>query len=193
MGIQSSLKQARVRAGLSLTDAAKQSGIQRSNIAAIENGRRDPTASTIEKIARASRVRLIPVKSDGRTSVAEAATVLADAVRQDNTRRAYRVLVQVADDLTTPDPTDRFVLAIEPPTHISPEWDAALAGVTEWRLSQARLPLPGWVTNERGNQDWRWTPPLSPATEAIPVHIENVPEPLRERGVLIEADELTSA
>ncbi len=101
MGIQSSLKQARVRAGLSLTDAAKQSGIQRSNIAAIENGRRDPTASTIEKIASASRVRLIPVKTDGRTSVAEASIALADAVRQDNTRRAYRVLVQVADDLTT--------------------------------------------------------------------------------------------
>lgn len=193
MGIQGSLKQARVRAGLSLTDAAKQSGIQRSNIAAIENGRRDPTASTIEKIARASRVRLILVKSDGRTSVAEAAAALADAVREDNTRRAYRVLVQVADDLTTPDPTDRFVLALEPPAHISPEWDAALAGITEWRLSQARLPLPGWVTNERGNREWRWTPPLSPATEAIPVHIENVPEPLRERGVLIEADELTSA
>ena len=94
MSIQSSLKQARVRAGLSLTDAAKQSGIQRSNIAAIENGRRDPTASTIEKTASAARVRLIPVKSDGRTSVAEAATALADAVRQDNPRRAYRVLVQ---------------------------------------------------------------------------------------------------
>ena len=103
------------------------------------------------------------------------------------------MLVQVADDLTTPDPTDRFVLAIEPPAHISPEWDAALAGVTEWRLSQARLPLPGWVTNERGNREWRWTPPLSAAAEAIPVHLENVPEPLRERGVLIEADELTSA
>jgi hypothetical protein len=161
--------------------------------AVMEQAHLDPTASTIEKIARASRVRLIPVKSDGRTSVAEAATALADALREDNTWRAYRVLVQVADDLTTPDPTDRFVLALEPPAHISPEWDAALAGVTEWRLSQARLPLPGWVTDELGNRDWRWTPPLSPAAQAIPVHLKNVPEPLRERGVLIEANELTSA
>jgi transcriptional regulator with XRE-family HTH domain len=193
MSIQSSLKQARVRAGLSLTDAAKQSGIQRSNIAAIENGRRDPTASTIEKIASAARVRLIPVKSDGRASVAEASTALADAVRQNNVRRAYRVLVQVADDLTTPDPADRFVLAIEPPAHISPEWDAALAGVTEWRLNQARLPLPSWVAKERGNRGWDWTPPLSAAAASIPVHVENVPEPLRKRGVLIEAEELTSA
>lgn len=193
MRIQSSLKQARVRAGLSLSEAAKQSGIQRSNIAAIENGRRDPTASTIEKIANAARVRLIPVKSDGRTSVAEASATLAEAVRQNNARRAYRVLVQVADDLTTPDPADRFVLAIEPPTHVTPEWDAALAGVVEWRLTQAHLPLPGWVAGESGNRDWGWAPPLSPVGSVIPTHVENVPEPLRKRGVLIEADELTSA
>ena len=179
MSIQSSLKQARVRAGLSLTDAAKRSGVQRSNIAAIENGRRDPTASTIEKIASASRVRLIPVNSDGRTTVAEASTALADAVRQNNVRRAYRVLVQVADDLTTPDPADRFVLAIEPPAHISPEWDAALAGITEWRLNQAHLPLPGWVAEERGNRGWDWTPRLSAAVASIPVDVESVPEPLR--------------
>ncbi|MCX7523088.1 helix-turn-helix transcriptional regulator [Microbacterium sp. STN6] len=192
MSIQSSLKQARVRAGLSLTDAAKHSGIQRSNIAAIENGRRDPTASTIEKIASASRVRLIPVKSDGRTSVAEAATTLADAVRHNNIRRAYRTLIQVADDLTTPNPADRFVLALEPPAHVSPEWDAALAGIAEWCLSQAHLPLPAWITSERGNRDWDWTPPLHSAAAAIPVQIENVPKPLRERGVLIEADDLAS-
>ncbi len=192
MTIQSSLKQARVRAGLSLSDAAKKSGIQRSNIAAIENGRRDPTASTIEKIANAARVRLIPVASDGRTTVAEASTLLADVVRQKNIRRAYRVLAQVANDLTTPDPADRFILAVEPPAHISPEWDAALAGVTEWRLTQAQLPLPGWVVDERGNEDWDWTPPLSAAATSIPIDIGNVPEPLRKRGVLIEADELSS-
>ncbi|WP_426516369.1 hypothetical protein ACPPVQ_17310 [Diaminobutyricibacter sp. McL0618] len=126
------------------------------------------------------------------TSVAEAAITLADAVGHNNFRRAYRTLIQVADDLTTPDPADRFVLAIEPPAHVNPQWDAALAGIAEWRLSQARLPLPGWITSERGNPDWDWTPPLSPAAEAIPVKVENVPEPLRERGVLIEADELAS-
>lgn len=37
---------------------------------------------------------------------------------QNNVRRAYRVLVQVADDLTTSDPADRFVLAIEPHIHV---------------------------------------------------------------------------
>lgn len=193
MTIQSSLKQARVRAGLSLSDVAKKSGIQRSNIAAIENGRRDPTASTIEKIANAARVRLIPITSDGRTTVAEASAVLADAVGQNNVRRAYRVLAQVANDLTTPDSAGRFVLAIEPPTRISPEWNAALAGVTEWRLSQAQLPLPGWVVDERGDPASDWTPPLSAASASLAVDIDNVPEPLRRRGVLIEADELASA
>lgn len=192
MTIQSSLKQARVRAGLSLSDAAKESGIQRSNIAAIENGRRDPTASTIEKIANAARVRLIPIKSDGRTTVAEASALLAEPVQQNNVRRAYRVLAQLANDLTAPNPADRFVLTIEPPAHISPEWDAALAGVTEWRLSQAQLPLPSWVADEHGNLDWNWTPPTSAASSLVPVDIENVPWPLRKRGVLIEANELAS-
>lgn len=193
MTITSSLKHARVRAGLSLSAAAKASGVQRSNIAAIENGRRDPTASTIEKIADAAHVRLIPVPADGRTTVAEASVVLAEAAHRDDVRRAYRVLVQIADDLTTPDPAGRFVLAVEPPARISPEWDAALAGVTEWRLSQARLPLPGWVAAEHGLPDRTWTPPLSPAAASLPIDLGSVPEPLRKRGVLIEADELASA
>lgn len=75
------------------------------------------------------------MKSDGRTSIAEAAITLAEAVSQNNISRAYRVLVQVADDLTAPDP----------------------------------------------------------AAAEIPVDIRNVPGPLRERGVLIDVDELTSA
>jgi transcriptional regulator with XRE-family HTH domain len=101
MTIQSSLKQGRLRAGLSLTDAAKRSNIQRSNIAAIENGRRDPTASTIEKIANASHVRLIPVKNDGRTTVAEASTALAEAVGQRNVRR----VCSCRSPTTSPPPT----------------------------------------------------------------------------------------
>lgn len=113
-------------------------------------------------------------------------------MQQNNVWHAYRVLAQVTNDLTTPDPADRFVLAIEPPAQISPEWDAALAGITEWRLSQAQLPLPSWVVDEHGNQDWNWTPPLSAASASVPVEIENVPAPLRNRGVLIEADELAS-
>jgi len=192
MTIQSSLKHARVRAGLSLTDAAKRSGIQRSNIAAIENGRRDPTASTIEKIATASHVRLIPVASDGRTSVAEASDTVAEALHRGEAFRAYRALIQIADDLAAPDPVDRFVLAIEPPARITPEWDAALAGVTEWRLGEIGLPLPGWVRAEHGDPAWGWAPPLSDAADSIPVDIDRVPEPLRKRGVLIEADELAS-
>ena len=192
MTLQSSLKQARIRAGLSLTDAARRSGVQRPNIAAIENGRRDPTASTIEKLASAARVRLVPVADDGRTTVAEASATLADAVRNDDIRRAYRVLVQVADDLTAPDPADRFVLAVEPPGRITPEWDAALAGIAEWRLCQARLPLPGWIVDERGEPDAAWVPPVSAVSTAVPVDLDDVPEPLRRRGVLIEASELAS-
>ena len=68
MSIPRSLKEARVRAGLSLSEAAERSGLQRSNIAAVENGRRDPTASTIERMAEAARVRFITAEKDGRTT-----------------------------------------------------------------------------------------------------------------------------
>nr|WP_228507989.1 helix-turn-helix transcriptional regulator [Herbiconiux sp. VKM Ac-1786] len=187
------MKQARIDAGLSLSEAAIRSGVQRSNIAAIENGRRDPTSSTIEKIASAALVRFVAVKSDGRSTVAEAAAAMADALHDDSVGRAYRMLVQVADDLTVADPAVRFVLAAERPVSVTPEWNAALAGVVEWRLNQARLPVPDWVTHERGDSTWAWTPALSPASGHIPADATRVPRPLRDRGILIEADEFASA
>ncbi|WP_066041256.1 helix-turn-helix domain-containing protein [Herbiconiux solani] len=191
MSIPRSLKEARVRAGLSLSEAAERSGLQRSNIAAVENGRRDPTASTIERMAEAARVRFITAENDGRTTAREASTALQSALRDGDVKRAYRILVQLADDLAAPDATGRFLLALEAPVAVSPEWDAAIAGVTEWRLEQALLPLPRWVDEERGDEDWSWTPQISAAS--VPTRESHVPKPLRRRGVLIEAEELTSA
>jgi transcriptional regulator with XRE-family HTH domain len=193
VSIGSALKQARIDAGLSLSEAAIRSGVQRSNIAAIENGRRDPTSSTVEKIASAALVRFVAVKSDGRSSVAEAAAAMADALHENSVGRAYRVLVQVADDLMVADPAVRFVLAAERPVSVTPEWNAALAGVVEWRLNQARLPVPDWVAHERGDATWAWSPALSPASLLIPADATRVPRPLRDRGILIEADEFASA
>jgi transcriptional regulator with XRE-family HTH domain len=52
------LRELRDRRGLSQRDLAEASGVSREYIARIELGQHDPTLSTLEKLARALKVRV---------------------------------------------------------------------------------------------------------------------------------------
>jgi hypothetical protein len=53
------------------------------------------------------------------------------------------------------------------------------------------IPTPHWVTETSGDPTARWNPWATELTDLVDV--DRVPEPLRRRGVLIEAGELESA
>jgi transcriptional regulator with XRE-family HTH domain len=186
------LRLQRRQSGLTLSTVAERSGIAVPNLSAIENERRDPTARTVERIADAIGVGLIAAPLGGRATVADGADAIGAALKRNDARTAYRALIQVADDLRADDPATRFLLTLNAPAPISPEWDAAIAGVTEWRLKEAKLPSPAWVTANRGLADAQWSPPSSSLVAPLAPRQDRVPRPLRDRGVLIEADELTS-
>ena len=50
------IKEVRIRKQLSLSQLAKLSGIDRSNLSKIENGRNQPTLQTLNRIAEALKV-----------------------------------------------------------------------------------------------------------------------------------------
>ena len=52
------LKYWRKRRGMSQEELAKRSGVGRSYLARLETARQDPTLSTLEKLARALRVKV---------------------------------------------------------------------------------------------------------------------------------------
>ena len=189
MTITAALRRARSRSGRSLGWVAARAGIAESNLSTIEHGRREPRAATIDRLAAALDVTFVPVATGGRTTTAEAADHVVAALEAGDSATAYRAIVQVADDLVNAHPYLRALLAAEAPVAIDDGWDAFLAGVVEWRLTQAGLPTPEWIRAQVRDPAVPWAPPSA----ILPARPDHVPEPLRRRGIQVEADELTSA
>lgn len=189
MTITAALRRTRSRSGRSLGWVAARAGIAESNLSTIEHGRREPRAATIDRLAAALDVTFVPVATGGRSTTAEAADQVAAALAALDTATAYRAIVQVADDLASASPYLRVLLAAEAPVAIGEGWDAFLAGVIEWRLAQAGLPLPEWIRAQVRDPGVPWAPPSA----ILPARPARVPEPLRRRGIQVEADELASA
>ena len=189
MSVADGLRRTRVHSGVSLRVLALRTGIAKPNLSAIERARREPTSATIDRVALALGVTFVPVKTGGRNTVAEASGHVAAALEAGDTARAYRAVVQIADDLQTANPYLRALLAAEPAGSTRPGWDAFIASVTEWRLAEVGLPAPDWVLETIGAPDVPWAPPDA----VLEARLEHVAEPFRRRGVLIEASELESA
>lgn len=103
---------------------------------------------------------------------------------------AYRAFIQLNNELADSSATTQLVLSYTPPRRITPEWDAALAGLIEWRLRQKDTPIPEWVEENTG-LDVGHRPPW-PSIRLIDPDINLVPGPFRRRGIWIEEGELDS-
>ena len=188
MTVVEGLRRARLASGLTLRAVAQRSGIAEANLSTIEHARRDPTATTIDRLTAALGIRLVPVATGGRPTAADIADIIGTSLRASDETRAYRAAVQLADDLDSADPHLKLLLTTEPARTGDPGWDAFLAAVTEWRLQQAGLPAPDWVRQTGTPVAAPWSPPGA-ILEARPDHVA---EPFLRRGVLVEAAELTS-
>lgn len=193
MSIASSLRRARENAGITLRAAATTSGVGAGNLSAIERGLRDPTTATATKIADAIGIRFVPVRAIGRVSAADTVDEIIEAESSHDSPAAYRAFLQLANDLAAVSAVDRLLLTAEEPRRTGTRWDDAIAGLAEWRLRQLKAPLPEWITIRRGREDDFWEPRRTSFALPLRSDPDQVPEPLRRRGVLIEHSELTSA
>lgn len=188
--IHETLRRARANSSLSLRSLAQRTGIAASNLSVIENGRRDPTATTVERIARALGVELVALNTKGRVTASAAADAIAQAA---SPQVAYRSFLQLANDLAAASPFDRVVLVAEQPGLTNTRWDDAIAGLVEWLLQKDHAPLPDWVIDRPGDAHTPWEPQRTNTPLALHADIRLAPEPLRRRGVAIEAQELMAA
>ena len=193
MTIVNSLRRARRRARISLTEAATRSGVGITNLSAIENARRHPTTETAQRIADALGVTFVPVVARGRTTAAASADAIAQAEDAGDHRLAYRQFIQLADDLAAVDAVTKVLLSAEEPDLTGTRWDDAVAALVEYRLVEAGAPLPGWVSERRGDAHDPWEPQRAAVPLPFPADITAVAAPFLRRGVLIEENELASA
>lgn len=185
------LSQLRRRQGLPATALGARTGIDTSAIYAFEHGRRDPRASTAQTWARGLGARLLVVDTLGRASAAETATQIRNALVHADRNAAAQALLQFVNNLRASDILAVAALTVDEPEPFTDGWSWAIAGVVEQETAARGIPTPLWATETAGDPNAKWSP-WAPELADL-VDVDQVPEPLRRRGVYIEAGELVSA
>lgn len=146
MSLVATVKRARKTAGLSLTEVAERSGLQVSNLSAIEAGKREPRAETLDRVAKATRRQFVAVPYVGMTA-AEAAEEIDVAIQRGFESDLIRIAIQLNDNLVgAKGVTACYSLVLETPDSTGRRvWDAVIAGIVEFRFRQFGLAAPDWV------------------------------------------------
>lgn len=185
------LTQLRRRRGLPATTLGARTGIDTSAIYAFERGRRDPRASTAQTWARGLGARLLVVDTHGRSSAADTAALIRNALVHGDRNAAAQTLLQFVNNLRASDILAVAALTVDEPEAIEAGWSWAVAGIVEQETTGRGIPTPQWAAETTGDPNARWSP-WAPELADL-VDVDEVPEPLRRRGVLIESGELASA
>ena len=176
--------------GLSQAMVAQRASTSAPALSHIENGRREPSADTLDRILRATGNRLGVVPSP-RAGSLEAGAAIHDELAAGNVPAAFRSFIQFSDNLAAEHGVVRVVLAAnEPEPTGSALWDAALAAVTEYWLARDGLPLPTWIDASTRSLSQRTI--LSGNAYTQTIRDENVPAPFARRNVALDESALTS-
>lgn len=148
-----------------------------------------PRADTLERILRASGARLT-ISPTLRTTALEAAAEIRVALAAGDSSGAFRAWLALNDDLARESATNRVVLtAFAPATTGSALYDAALAALVDYRLTEASAPLPSWVEASTALAE---PTVLTDSRYITADDLGAVPEAFQRRGVLIDVDSLQS-
>jgi len=99
---------------------------------------------------------------------------------------AFRALISLSDDLIDAAPDVRVALCVAPPPPCGDvRFDAAIAAVVEYHLTQLELPIPRWVDEKNRFLSIAWV-----ATQGVDE--SEVPIAFLRHGVLLDASELAS-
>jgi transcriptional regulator with XRE-family HTH domain len=183
------LHASRARLGWSQRELARRSGVAQPSLSDIESGARDTTVSKLEEVLRAAGSSLVAVPS-----VVPSVATWAERLRTSATSdpgAIEKALAQVADDLGSVDRATRVALCVTPPASTGVRWlDAVLAAIVDYALTEARLPVPTWVSDPWRSAEEPWdlitVPGLQEAARA------KTPDEFRRRNVFVPADFLAS-
>lgn len=160
------------------------------SIARLERGRVSPRADLLERLIAGCGCTLAILPTVSRP-VADHAVEVADRLAAGDDRNAYRAVIQLADDLAAEHGAERVALTVTPPCPTGDvRFDALVAGVTEHRLAEERLPLPRWLRHTMAKLDPVWF--VDRYSQGDPGVIAATPEPLLRRGVVLDDAELRS-
>jgi len=183
------VRRARTASGHTQKQVARVAGIDQSSISRIERGR-DADFNTITRIVNATGYQLVALPTR-RADVATLVSNIAHNLKTNDKQRAIRDLIQLNDNLVAERGLIRGVLAVaEPESTGNPLWDATIAAIVEWRLTEDYVPLPKWVNDSSRTLSTPTVLRLDPA-DPDPT-IADVPKEFIKHGVLAWRDTFES-
>ena len=182
------LASARRYRGVSGRALARQTASSQAGLVGVENGTADATTGRLDRILRALDYQVIALPTRLGTA-SDAGEDIRRYLELGNEDAAFRVVLQLASDLTRADPALRVALCVTPPaTSGSGNFDALLAGIVEWKLSKDALPIPLWVGEGARTLSEPWDVEPVPALQEAAR--QRTPDALRRHGVYLDPAEL---
>ncbi len=185
MAASTLLRSSRLASGITQGDLAAYAKTSQPEISAIENGKKNPTVDTLERLLRQTGHRIIAVPGSG-TDATETADRISSASSRDAALRAF---LDYSDSLARATGVNRVVLGLaEPRATGSPAWDAALAALVDYWFNKSGLPKPNWIASDSRFLAYPQSPQLG-RFDLAPRRA-NVPIEFRHRNVLVERSTL---
>lgn len=186
--------------GLTLRALAERAGTSSATLSNYELGIKEPRLSTLERLVEASGskllVEVIPATVNGRwhdarVSAAESSSRVADAIRDHKEEVAFRICLELIDDLNAVTTYRVEQLTREaPPFTGDARYDALIAAIVESACVSNAAPTPPWVyETTRSVEKWYLTEVESLHEDAD----RETPPIFRRHGVFILEDELSRA
>lgn len=183
------VRAARKSRRLTQEQLAEISQIDQASVSRSERGR-DADFSTVDRLLAAAGHRLYSAPTR-RDDAATAAVEIRAQLSRGDKDRALRALLQLNDNLLAEHGLVRGVLGLaEPELTKDPVWDAAIAALVSWRLSEEGIPLPTWVNNPQRFLAASRVLEVDPA-DPVPPSSE-VPAEFANHGVLVWRDTFAS-
>ncbi|HUY05640.1 MAG TPA: helix-turn-helix transcriptional regulator [Acidimicrobiales bacterium] len=186
--------------GFTLRSLAKRAGTSSATLSNYELGIKEPRLSTLERLVEAGGskllVEIIPATingrwSDARVSAAKCSLQVADALQKNKEEIAFRVCLELTDDLKSVTPYRLAQLTMDAPSLSGDSrYDALIAAIVEDVCVNAGAPTPPWVYEDTRTTE-RWY-----VTDIESLHEDadrETPPIYRRHGVYILADELSRA
>lgn len=179
------LRTARLNRGLSQRELAKKCQVSQPAIARVESAVEDATLERLNRWLQplGSKITLVPFRT---STVYETAAFIRDDLVAGEFEHAFRSIIQLNDDIERADSATRVALCLMPPaTTGDRRFDALIAGLVEFKLEVAELPIPLWVSDLRFFLDTPWDIEQVPRLQEIAR--VGTPEQFSRRGVFIDA------
>lgn len=185
------ISSAREYRGVSGRALAQQAGTSQPTLVAIERGRTDVTSERLDRLLRPLGYRLTALPTRLGTA-ADCAERVGLRLAQGDVANAERTVLQFAADLQHADLPLRVALCITPPASSGdPRFDAYIAAVVEWSLSEYALLRPQWLDDPSRSLAIPWDIERVPVLQAEARRV--TPDAFIRHGVYLDPINLVDA